>query len=244
MFNLIASACAEETVATAVDMVEQVSKTSWFQTAFKKLIALPAWCWVLVAVLIIGGIVLMKAAKGSRKTVWTTRMLALGAMCLALTTVLGKIRLFSMPSGGSVTPASMLPLMLFAYVYGAGPGMILGALAGVLDYMLGGWFLNVPQFIVDYPLAFALCGLAGLTRSMKDTRIGLTIGVVLGSLGRYAAAVAAGVLFWADSAPEGMSPLVYSLGYNGTYMAIECIICVVLAVLMGERLVKALRQVK
>lgn len=237
MFNFFTVALAEGAEAAA-------TQPSWFQTAFKKVIALPAWSWVLLAVCLIGGLILYRRSKGAQKVVWTTKMLALGAMCLALATVLGKIRLFSMPSGGSITPASMLPLMLFAYVYGVGPGLVLGALHGILDYMLGGWFLNVAQFIVDYPLAFAMCGLAGALRNMKNVHFGLTAGVVLGSLGRYIAAVAAGVLFWADSTPEGMSPLVYSLGYNGSYMAVECIICVLVAALVGDRLVKALKQVR
>ena len=170
-------------------------------------------------------------------------MLSLGAICLALTCVLSMIKLFRMPNGGSVTPASMLPLMLFAYVYGVGPGLVLGAIYGMLDFALGGWFLSVPQFLMDYPVAFAMCGLAGLFRKNSDVRLGLSLGVVVGSLGRYIAAVAAGVLFWSDLT-EGLAPaLIYSLGYNGTYMAVECVICVVISILMGERLVKELKKV-
>lgn len=62
----------------------------------------------------------------------------------------------------TVTLASMFPLMLFAAAYGVGPGMLLGAAYGFLHYMSGGWFVHPVQFLMDYPLAFALIGLTGL----------------------------------------------------------------------------------
>lgn len=237
------TALAEEVSAAAEVAVEETVKESWFTTAFGDMAEFPVWGWVLVAVLLVGGIMLWNTLKNSQaKSKWNTRMMSLGAMCMALSCVLSMIKLFEMPSGGSVTPASMLPLMLFAYVYGAGPGLMLGAIYGVLQYLLGGWFLNVPQVLIDYPVAFAMTGLAGLTSQMKKPEVGFPIGVAVASFGRYVAAVVAGVLFWAEYAPEGMSPLVYSLGYNATYMTVECIICAVLAVLMGKRLIKELRK--
>ena len=215
----------------------------WFQNAFKKLGQLPWWGWALVVVFLVGGILLYQRQKKQTKTVWTTQMIAIGAVCMVLSVVLSRIRLFTMPNGGSVTPASMLPLMLFAYLYGVGPGLLLGALYGLLDYAFGGWFLSVPQFLLDYPIAFAMLGLAGAFRKLKNEQAGLTLGVILGSLGRYCAAVLAGVVFWAESR-TGWEAWAYSLGYNGTYMGIECVICVVLAVLIGPRLVKELKKVK
>ena len=226
-------------------LAEEVeTKPSYFQTAFKKLGELPVWGWVLVVVFLAGGFALWKSlsSKGTtKKSVWTPQTMAMGAMCMALSVVLSRIRLFTMPNGGSITPASMLPLMLFAYVYGVGPGLMLGALYGLLDYAFGGWFLSVPQFLLDYPIAFAMLGLAGLTSRMENEQAGLTIGVIIGSLGRYLAAVLAGVVFWAESR-TGREAWSYSLAYNGTYMGLECIICVVICVLVGQRLVKALRQ--
>lgn len=216
----------------------------WLQSAFKKFASFPVWGWVVVAVLLIGGAVAWKLSGNRQKTRWTTQMLALGAVCIALNCVLGMIRLWRLPNGGSVTPASMLPVMLFAYVYGVGPGLTVGALCGVLDYMLGGYFVSVLQWLVDYPVAFAMMGLAGLLNKMKNERIGLSAGVIIASVGRWIAAVVAGVFFWAEYTPEGMSPLVYSLGYNGSYMALECIICVVVAAIIGPRLVRELRKVK
>ena len=73
--------------------------------------------WVTVAVLLVAGVAvyLVTRKKSSKKSFWTAKTMAVGAMCMALSSVLSLIKLWSMPMGGSVTPASMLPLLLFAY---------------------------------------------------------------------------------------------------------------------------------
>ena len=235
--NLFSIALAEDSGA----VTEETS--SWITDVFGKFAEFPWWGWALVAVLLLGGLMFWKKRPSTRKTIWDAKMLSLGAICMALTCVLSMIKIFRMPNGGSVTPASMLPLMLFSYVYGMGPGLLLGAVYGMMDFALGGWFLSVPQLLMDYPVAFAMCGLAGLFRRWQKEQAGLALGVVIASVGRYIAAVVAGILFWSDLT-EGLAPaLIYSLTYNGTYMAAECIICVVLALLLGQRLVRELKKV-
>ncbi len=132
--------------------------------------------------------------------------MALGALCMALSCVLSMIRLWQMPQAARFTPASMLPLMLFAYVYGAGPGVALGALYGVLQFILNPWIVSMPQVLLDYPVAFGMLGLAGLFGHMKNDLAGLTMGVVVASAGRFLAALASGVVFFADyAAGSGLS---------------------------------------
>ena len=111
------------------------------------------------------------------------------------------------------------------------------------DYLFGGWFLNALQFIFDYPLAFAMLGLAGLFRNTPNKKAGLVLGTFVGSLGRYIAAVLAGVFFWADGR-TGLEAWTYSFAYNGSYMAIECVLCIVIAVLIGERILKSINRYK
>ncbi len=179
-----------------------------------------------------------------KRNFWNTKTLALGAMCIALSTVLSLIKLFELPNGGSVTPASMLPMMLFAYVYGTVPGLLLGAVYGLLQFLFGGWFLSLPQMLMDYPIAFAMVGLAGLTNKMQNESLGLGLGVVIASLGRFIAATVAGLIFWSDLTNGLWPAMVYSLGYNGSYMGIECLICVLIALAIGPRLVKEIRKIK
>lgn len=248
MFHLIAGALAEE--ATATDALEGAAEEAaeaapnWFQTAFEGLGDFPLWAWIVVAVLLVGGFIVYRAVKGGKKTIWTTKMISMGAICMALSSVLSLIKIWEMPNGGSVTPASMLPMMLFAYGFGTVPGLALGAIYGFLQFLIGGtaWFLSVPQMLMDYPVAFAMVGLAGLFRKNKNEKLGLTLGVVVASFGRFVAAVVAGLIFWTDLTEGVMPAVIYSLGYNGSYMLPECIICVLLAVLMGPRLTRELKK--
>lgn len=144
--------------------------------------------WVTVAVLLVVGVAvyLVTRKKSSKKSFWTAKTMAVGAMCMALSSVLSLIKLWSMPMGGSVTPASMLPLLLFAYCYGVGPGMVLGALYGVMQFLLDGmaWAaLGAIPNLLDYPIAFAMTGLAGCFRGSKAK---MAAGFVLACFGRFA----------------------------------------------------------
>ena len=49
-------------------------------------------------------------------------MMAESAIMLALATVLSIFKLYELPYGGSITIASMLPLLIIAYRYGTGLG--------------------------------------------------------------------------------------------------------------------------
>lgn len=236
ILDLITRAVAEEEAVAE-------AQPSWFENAFGDFAEFPVGGWILVAVLLVGGLVVYRQFKSESKTVWSTKMLALGAVCMALSNVLSMIKLFDMPQGGSITPASMLPLMLFAYVYGVGPGMTVGAVYGVMQFIIEPYFLSVPQMLLDYPIAFAMVGLAGLFSKSENRALGLTAGVVLGSLGRFVAAVLSGVVFFAEYAGD-QNPWVYSIGYNGAYMLPECIICVVLALAVGLRLTQQLSKAK
>ncbi len=248
MFHwFLSSAFAEEALSTAAATAAPTTapEPGYFQRMFEKFDEQPTWGWVLLAVLLMAGVAVFLTARGKERTVWTTRMLAMAALCIALSYVLGLIRLFRLPNGGSITPAATLPLMLFAYGYGVGPGLIAGTIYGILDFLIGGGtFLSVPQVLLDYILAYTAMGLAGVLRKHPNTVMGLTVGVVLASVARWVCAVAAGVLFWAEYTPEGMLPIVYSMTYNGSYMAINCIICVAVAAAVGPRLVKELRRVR
>lgn len=215
----------------------------WFQTAFKDFGEFPAWAWIVVAVLLVGGVIAYRSLKGSHKTVWNTKMMAMGAVCIALSSVLSMIKIWKMPQGGSITAASMLPLMLFSYVYGMGPGCLVGALYGVLQFIIEPYFLSLPQMLLDYPIAFGMMGLAGLFSKMDNENLGLTVGVVLASVGRFVAAVLSGVIFFAEYAGD-QNPWVYSIVYNGSYMLPECIICVILCLAVGLRLARQLKKNK
>lgn len=236
ILDLITRAAAEEEAAAE-------AQPGWLETAFGDFSEFPVWAWIVVAVLLVGGLLAYRKIKSGKKTVWNTKMLALGAVCMALSNVLSMIKILSMPQGGSVTAASMLPLMLFSYVYGVGPGVMVGAVYGVLQFIIEPYPLSVPQVLLDYPIAFAMVGLAGLFSKSENRALGLSLGVVLGSVGRYVASVLSGAVFFAEYA-GGQNPWIYSIGYNASYMLPECIICVVLSLAVGLRLTQQLAKAK
>jgi thiamine transporter len=169
----------------------------------------------------IGGLLFLRKSKDVRIT---TKMLVYASMSIALAFVLSYIRLFRMPQGGSVTPGSMLPIMLFSYIFGPIPGIMAGMAYGFLQYIQDAYMVHWAQFLFDYPIAFGMLGLAGLNR--KNIIVGSSIAV----FGRFVMHFLTGILFFAEYAGD-QHVVLYSLGYNGTYLVAEYIICIVIALL-------------
>ena len=221
----LSSALAEEAAEAAQ------TEPSWFETAVKKLIETPFTVWIAILVLVALGVILLTVSKTSKG--WNAKMISFAALSIALSFVLSCIRLYRMPQGGSVTPASMLPLMLFAASFGVGPGLLAGLVYGVLQYFQGGWFLNVWQFALDYLLAFAALGLAGFARKLPE-KWGLSIAMLIAVVGRALSATLAGIMFW-DTAPLA------SLIYNGTYLIPEVIICMILGAIIARPVMRIMK---
>ena len=252
-----AEASVEAAAASVEASVEAAAEApkSWVATAFGKFGEIPTWGWaVLLALLLVGVICWTAVRKKNGRSVWGTHMIAMGAICMALTTVLSLIRLMRMPMGGSITPAAMLPLLLFAAAYGIGPGVTLGALYGILDYVLGGGSfvnLDVLAWLLDYPLGYAALGLCGviagrLIANPKKATMILVIGIVIGCAARFLCSFLSGWIFYGMYAPDYgfSSPVLYSICYNGAYMLPNCVICAILGGAVGPRLVREMRKVK
>ena len=166
----------------------------------------------------------MKKSYG--KPLFTTRMLVYGALCVALAFALSSLRLFRMPQGGSITPASMLPLLAFALAYGPLPSAVVALAYGLLHMVQDPWILTPVQAVLDYPLAFlgiAACGLF----SKAPAKWNYIAGAVCAGLWRYACHAVSGAVFFASYAPEGQAPLTYSLIYN-SFVFVEVALCVAL----------------
>lgn len=193
--------------------------------------------WILLGVLVVCAVALYAIARSKQK--WTTRMMANAAICMALSFVLSYIRLFKLPQGGSVTPASLLPIIAFAYCYGAIPGLVVGIAYGFLQMIQDPWIVGVTQALLDYPLAFGCIALAGIAKKLPDS-YGWLVGVALAGVGRFICHVLSGVVFFAEYADgTGLSPLAYSLGYN-SFVFVDIAICAVVIAFPQVR--KALRR--
>ena len=223
----LASALAEETAA--VEAAEQTP--TWGAELVEKFAETPGTVWVALAVMVMLAVILFVISKSQKK--WNAKTIAFAALAIALSFVLSCFRLYRMPQGGSVTPGSMLPLMLFSAAFGVGPGLLAGMAYGVLQYFQGGWFLNAWQFLLDYILAFAALGLCGLYRHLPKTW-GLYAAMALAAVCRALSATLAGYMFWETD-------LWPSLVYNGTYLIPDTIICMVLAVFIAKPVMKVLK---
>ncbi|MBQ9624509.1 MAG: energy-coupled thiamine transporter ThiT [Clostridia bacterium] len=154
-----------------------------------------------------------------------TKQLAFCAVAIALAVVASMIKFFELPFGGSITLFSMLFIALIGYWYGARVGITAAVAYGMVQFLLEPYILSIPQVIVDYPLAFGALGIAGFFTGKK---YGLIKGYIAGVFGRFCFAVLSGVIFFASYAPEGMHPFVYSTAYNGTYLAVEALLTIVI----------------
>lgn len=98
------------------------------------------------------------------------------AIMVALATILSLIKLYDLPYGGSVTAASMLPILLIAYRHGVPAGLGAGLVYGVIQQLLGlntlsyatSWQAVLAIIFLDYIIAFTVAGLGGIFRR-KDT---------------------------------------------------------------------------
>jgi len=161
------------------------------------------------------------------------KMLVEAGIMIALAQILSYVKLFEMPMGGSVTAASMVPILLFAVRWGAKSGLLVGTVYGILQFLLGPkWSFHPISILGDYVVAFGLLGLAGL---FKEDVKGITLGTFLGIFGRFVCHVISGVVVFASYAPEGQHPLVYSILYNGTYLMPEFVISLVLVLLLVNK---------
>lgn len=85
-------------------------------------------------------------------------------------------------------------------------GMISGAIYGIIRLIFGGYFMNVIQVLLDYPLAFACVGFAAISPKI--------LGIIIAAVGTISCSVISGVIFFAQFAPEGQHPFIYSLIVN------------------------------
>ncbi len=156
----------------------------------------------------------------------STKHLVFCAAAMALAMVASFLKLFKAPMGGSVTLFSMLFICCIGYWYGLRTGIMTGVAYGLLQLISDPYIISLPQMITDYLLAFGALGLSGL---FCDKKQGLIKGYIAGVLGRYFFAFLSGLIFFGSYAEgTGMSAPVYSLAYNGSYLACEAILTLVI----------------
>ncbi len=183
----------------------------------------------------------------------SVRIISESAVMIALGTILSLFKLVEMPYGGAVTLASALPIGVISYRHGIRAGLASALVYGAVQQLLGisnlsyftSWQSIVAIIMLDYILAFTAIGLTGLFRGRlglsseavgKRQRTELALGMLLVMILRYICHTISGATVWAGlSIPTGAA-LLYSLGYNATYMIPEAIISVAVTGWIGERI--------
>jgi len=181
----------------------------------------------------------LQKTKQEDKTMKHEKLIAIceGALCVALAYALSLLELDLWYQGGSIG-LCMLPLAVYAWRRGTGWGVMAGLAFGVIKCILGkgvayGW----QSMLLDYFVAFAAVGLAGLTRKAKH---GLALGALVGGAARFAVHFISGVTIYKIMEPTELyglvfsNPWVYSLAYNIGYMLPSTLLAALVCLLLEK----------
>ncbi len=178
----------------------------------------------------------MRARLNLNPAHWGVRAVAEIGVAIALAAVLSWIAQafpLRMPQGGSFG-LEMLPILFIALRRGVVPGVVAGGLFGLLQLIgvAGTPYIYHPlQAVLDYPLAFAALGLAGLvpvgTPAGARGVAQLTGAVALGTGARLACHFLSGLIFFAEYAPAWEASWLYSITYNLLYLLPSAVVTAV-----------------
>jgi len=171
------------------------------------------------------------------------RVLAEIALTIALCAVL-KLWRIHLPwnvAGGDISLA-MLPILILALRRGVLPAAIAGAAFGVIDFFYEPYAAAPIQVLLDYPVAFALLGVAGIGarrvailsnsgRRMAAEAVAVPW-MVLGAAARFLAHFVSGIVFFGANAPAGTPVWIYSALYNLSYVVPSLALSIVVALLV------------
>ncbi len=189
--------------------------------------------WIsLFAVLAVFG--LLAVISLLRKKRVDSKRLAFAGICVSLSFTLAVIKFKPIASGGSVTLASFVPVMIYAYVFGVADGLLIGLVHGLLNFVESPYILTPATFIFDYLLAFLSIGVTGLFGKMKRKEKGC-LPLVLGSVTvfslRFLSHFFSGMIFFLQDAVWVSFPswatanaAIYSFVYQCVYIPADCLI--------------------
>jgi len=157
-----------------------------------------------------------------------TKILAETSVVIALSFILKDILppIYELPQGGSITIAGLVPLLWFALRRGLKYGLFAGFVYGLVHMAFGGYVINPIQGALDYPIAFAALGLAGLLKKYP------LVGVGVGITARFISSFLSGIFFFTSPTVEGA---IASAAYNGTYLLGEFVISTIVIYLLVQR---------
>ena len=197
------------------------------------------WQMLLFTFLLVAGIVAI-AIFGDDKSLGegsSVRSISYGAICIALSYALSYIKFFSLPQGGSVTFASLLPLILYSYMFGTRKGLVAGVVYGMLQFVQSPQFYEPMQVLLDYPIAFGAIGVAGISKKFKFLKGNMiaefAVGAVIAGILRYLVHATSGFYVFFHYLAPGSSVgamLAYAFGYNA-FVLVDIVLVVAVGVI-------------
>ena len=169
------------------------------------------------------------------------RMITEGAVSVALALALSYLKIpigLAFGGFGGSIDLVMIPLIIFAVRWGLGWGLGAGLVFGTIKYFIGSHgAISWVSIVFDYSVAYAFVGFAGLLHGRYRL---LPLSALIGCIARFVIHFISGVTVYAQYMPEEfmgfthMTPTLYSILYNGTYMLPNTILAVAIcALLMG-----------
>ena len=195
-----------------------------------------------VALLVLIALVGLFSKKKSEK--YDAKRIAFAGVCVASSFVLALIKFKPVQYGGSITLASFVPILIFAYVYGAGNGFAVGLIHGLLNFIESPYILTPATFILDYLLAFVSIGLMGFFGKMQRKEksvLPLVFGCISVFSVRFLAHLLSGMIFFLQDAVWVSLPswamgnaFVYSLIYQCVYIPADAFIATMVIVFLAK----------
>ena len=168
---------------------------------------------------------------------FTTKSIAYAAICVALSFALSFLTLVRLPQDGSITLVSLLPLMLYSQMFGVRKGVIVCFIYGLLQAIQSPYILHPGQFLLDYPIAYAMIGFTSIfTQGGIKGKKGIllfALGAIFAVTMRYLSHFVSGVFafsVWASFYGYD-SGVVYSLAYN-SFTFVDMVIALAVGILM------------
>lgn len=187
----------------------------------------------LVAVLIVLAVVF------SVKNKLKTQEIVYAGVALASSFVLSCIKVKPVANGGSLTLASFVPIILYAYTFGFSRGLIAGFIYGILQFVESPYILTPATFMLDYLLPFSMICLAPLSKKIcKNQNWQLVLSALFVYAGRFLMHFLSGVIFfemgavWAELPAN--SAVAYSLLYQTVYLVPDFILCAVCLFILSK----------
>ena len=137
------------------------------------------------------------------------KRVAFAGICAAMSFVLALLKVSPVQYGGSITLASFVPIMIYAYAFGVGEGLLLGLVHGLLNFIEDPFILTPATFIFDYLLAFASVAMMGLFSKMKRKEKGvapLLLGCACVFALRFISHFLSGAIFFMEGEASGEFP--------------------------------------